>query len=238
MLGVMLRIQFRPCRVHDRARSRSCIAMITANRRQIRQLTYWCDARLPRTSSTLGAPCRFRSKLWARSDVFGTPAGGCSALNRSKGRAWHRCPFGHSRSRIRLCGRDERLFLGRNRQRAWRHGAPLVHLATAWFGAKFPWGTLFINISGSFVIGFFFAISGPNGRFDASTNVKIFVMTGLCGGYTTFSAFSLQTLSLFQQGDWFRGSGYIGASVLLCVVGVWAGYALATAINPASSSGW
>jgi hypothetical protein len=52
------------------------------------------------------------------------------------------------------------------------------------------------------------------------------------------SAFSLQTLSLFQQGDWFRGSGYIGASVLLCVVGVWAGYALATAINPASSSGW
>jgi fluoride exporter len=111
-------------------------------------------------------------------------------------------------------------------------------VATAWFGAKFPWGTLFINISGSFVIGFFFAISGPNGRFDASTNVKIFVMTGLCGGYTTFSAFSLQTLSLFQQGDWFRGSGYIGASVLLCVVGVWAGYALATAINPASSSGW
>jgi len=54
----------------------------------------------------------------------------------------------------------------------------------------------------------------------------------------TFSAFSLQALSLFQQGDWFRGSGYIGASVLLCVVGVWAGYAVATAINPASSSGW
>jgi fluoride exporter len=81
------------------------------------------------------------------------------------------------------------------------------------------------------VIGFFFAISGPNGRFDASTNVKIFVMTGLCGGYTTFSAFSLQTLSLFQQGDWFRAGGYIGASVLLCVAGVWAGYALAMAIN-------
>jgi CrcB protein len=117
-----------------------------------------------------------------------------------------------------------------------RHWCTAV--ATAWFGAKFPWGTLFINISGSFVIGFFFAISGPNGRFDASTNVKIFVMTGLCGGYTTFSAFSLQTLSLFQQGDWFRGSAYIGASVLLCVVGVWAGYALAMAINPASSSGW
>lgn len=57
MLRVMLRIQFRPCRVHER--SRSCIAMITANRRQIRQLTYWCDARLPRTSSILGAPCRF-----------------------------------------------------------------------------------------------------------------------------------------------------------------------------------
>ena len=186
-----------------------------------------------------GCALSILSKLWARSDVFGTPAGGCSALNRSKGRAWHRCPFGHSRSRIRLCGRDERLFLGRNRQRAWRHGAPLVHFdGDGLVRRQVSLGILFINISGSFVIGFFFAISGPNGRFDASTNVKIFVMTGLCGGYTTFSAFSLQTLSLFQQGDWFRGSGYIGASVLLCVVGVWAGYALATAINPASSSGW
>ena len=107
-------------------------------------------------------------------------------------------------------------------------------VATALFGAKFPWGTLFINIIGSFIIGFFFAISGPDGRLDASTNVKLFVMTGICGGYTTFSALSLQTLSLFQQGEWFRGGGYIAASVLFCVVAVWAGYALAMAINLAS----
>jgi fluoride exporter len=102
---------------------------------------------------------------------------------------------------------------------------------TAWFGAAFPWGTLFINIFGSFVIGLFFALTGPEGRFDASLNARLFVMTGLCGGYTTFSAFSLQTLSLFQDGAILRGSGYVAASVALCLLGVWAGYALATALN-------
>jgi fluoride exporter len=102
---------------------------------------------------------------------------------------------------------------------------------TAWFGAAFPWGTLFINIFGSFVIGLFFALTGPEGRFDASLNARLFVMTGLCGGYTTFSAFSLQTLSLFQDGAILRGSGYVAASVVLCLLGVWAGYALATALN-------
>ena len=110
-----------------------------------------------------------------------------------------------------------------------RHWCTLV--ATAWFGATFPWGTLFINILGSFVIGLFFALTGPHGRLDVSLDAKLFVMTGLCGGYTTFSAFSLQTLSLFQDGAWFRGSAYIVASVVLCLIAVWAGYALAMAIN-------
>jgi CrcB protein len=110
-----------------------------------------------------------------------------------------------------------------------RHWCTLV--ATAWFGATFPWGTLFINVLGSFVIGFFFAITGPNGRFDVSLDTRLFVMTGICGGYTTFSAFSLQTLSLLQGGDWLRGGAYIGASVVLCLIAVWAGYALAMAIN-------
>ncbi|MCL2430209.1 MAG: fluoride efflux transporter CrcB [Alphaproteobacteria bacterium] len=103
--------------------------------------------------------------------------------------------------------------------------------ATAWFGASFPWGTLFINIFGSFVIGLFFALTGPEGRFDVSLNARLFVMTGICGGYTTFSAFSLQTLTLFQEGAILRGGGYIVASVVLCLLGVWAGYALATAFN-------
>jgi fluoride exporter len=107
-------------------------------------------------------------------------------------------------------------------------------LGTAWLGAAFPWGTLFINILGSFVIGLFFALTGPEGRFPGvPLDARLFVMTGICGGYTTFSAFSLQTLSLFQDGAWMRGGAYIAASVALCLIGVWAGYLLATAINGA-----
>jgi CrcB protein len=104
-------------------------------------------------------------------------------------------------------------------------------LGTAWFGAAFPWGTLFINILGSFVIGLFFALTGPEGRFDVPLDARLFVMTGICGGYTTFSAFSLQTLTLFQDGAWLRGSAYIVASVVLCLIGVWVGHLLAMAIN-------
>jgi CrcB protein len=59
-------------------------------------------------------------------------------------------------------------------------------IATAWFGAAFPWGTLFINILGSFIIGLFFALTGPQGRLDFPLDARLFVMTGICGGYTTF----------------------------------------------------
>jgi fluoride exporter len=103
-------------------------------------------------------------------------------------------------------------------------------VATEWLGASFPWGTLFINVTGSLIIGFFFALTDPSGRFDVSVNAKLFMMTGLCGGYTTFSAFSLQSLILLREGAWFRGSGYVAASVGLCLLAVWAGYALGAAI--------
>jgi CrcB protein len=99
------------------------------------------------------------------------------------------------------------------------------------FGVTFPWGTLFINVLGSFVIGLFFTLTGVDGRFDASTNVKLFVMVGVCGGYTTFSAFSLQTLALMLEGQWLRGGAYIAASVALCLIAVWGGHALATIFN-------
>jgi fluoride exporter len=115
-----------------------------------------------------------------------------------------------------------------------RHWCTMV--ATEWFGTRFPWGTLGINILGSFVIGLFFALTGPEGRFDETPlNARLFVMTGICGGYTTFSAFSLQTLTLFQDGAWGRGGAYILASVVLCLVAVWAGYALAVLINKAAT---
>jgi CrcB protein len=109
-----------------------------------------------------------------------------------------------------------------------RHWCTVV--SVEWLGAAFPWGTLFINVFGSFIIGFFFAIAGPDAQFEAPANARLFVMTGLCGGYTTFSAFSLQSLALFQSGAWLRGGGYIALSVVLCLIAVAAGYAIARAV--------
>jgi fluoride exporter len=99
------------------------------------------------------------------------------------------------------------------------------------FGETFPWGTLIINITGSFVIGFFAALTGPDGRLFASSTVRQFVMIGICGGYTTFSAFSLQTLNLANDGEWARAGANIGLSVLLCLIAVWTGVVLANLIN-------
>jgi CrcB protein len=98
-------------------------------------------------------------------------------------------------------------------------------------GETFPWGTLLINVSGSFVIGLFAALTGPDGRVLVGASGRQFVMVGLCGGFTTFSAFSLQTLNLMNDGEWFRAGGNIVLSVALCLIAVWVGYLLATTIN-------
>lgn len=105
------------------------------------------------------------------------------------------------------------------------------NLALSWFGPGFPWGTLIINILGSFVIGFFGALTGPDGRLLVPGDARQFVLVGLCGGYTTFSSFSLQTLTLAQEGDFLRAGLNVGASVVLCLLSVWLGYAAAAAIN-------
>src|SRR4051812_1727553 len=76
-------------------------------------------------------------------------------------------------------------------------------------GETFPFGTLFVNIVGSFIIGFFAALTGPDGRLMASPDSRQFVMAGLCGGYTTFSSFSFQTLNLMQDGEWLRAGGNV-----------------------------
>ena len=94
-------------------------------------------------------------------------------------------------------------------------------------GPTFPWGTLAINVIGSFVIGLFYALTGPGGRFDVSSDARIFVMVGLCGGFTTFSSFSLQTLMLMQDGHMLRAGAYILGSVALCLCFVWLGSLLA-----------
>src|ERR1700739_309163 len=82
------------------------------------------------------------------------------------------------------------------------------------FGETFPWGTLNINITGSFVIGFFGTLTAPDGRLMVSGTTRQFVMVGLCGGYTTFSSFSLQTLNLMRGGEWAPAAGNILGSVV------------------------
>jgi CrcB protein len=98
-------------------------------------------------------------------------------------------------------------------------------------GETFPWGTLIINVTGSFLIGIFATLTGPDGRFFVESTARQFVMIGICGGYTTFSSFSLQTLNLMQDGEWLYATAYILSSVALCLIAVWLGYAMAVAIN-------
>jgi fluoride exporter len=110
--------------------------------------------------------------------------------------------------------------------RYWCSGFAARH-----FGETFPWGTLIVNIAGSFVIGFFATLTGPDGRLVASTEARLFVMVGICGGYTTFSAFSLQTLDLMREGEMLRASGNIVLSLVLCLVAVWLGHVGAASLN-------
>ena len=100
------------------------------------------------------------------------------------------------------------------------------------FGETFPWGTLIINVTGSFAIGFFNTLTGPDGRWFVSSQGRLFFMTGICGGYTTFSAFSLQTLDLIRRGDAAGAGCNVVGSVSLCLIAVWLGYLAATALNP------
>ncbi len=99
------------------------------------------------------------------------------------------------------------------------------------FGETFPWGTLLVNVSGSFVIGLFAALTGPDGRWLAPASFRQFFMLGICGGYTTFSSFSLQTLSLVEDGEWFKAGANAALSLVLCLVGVWLGHVLAMSLN-------
>ena len=102
--------------------------------------------------------------------------------------------------------------------RFWLNG-----LVTTRTGEGFPWGTLLINVLGSFAIGIFATLPATQ------DTAKKFLMAGICGGFTTFSAFSLQTLELTQRGEWLRAGGNILGSVVFCLVAVWLGWMLGTA---------
>jgi len=105
--------------------------------------------------------------------------------------------------------------------RFWLTGA-----MTALTGPRFPWGTLLINVAGSFVIGLVASVTLTPARISMHPDIRIFLMTGVCGGFTTFSAFSLQTLDLLQTGDAVPAFGYAIGSVVLCVVGTYCGWLL------------
>lgn len=110
----------------------------------------------------------------------------------------------------------------------------LSNFITVRMDSPFPWGTFWVNVSGCLAIGFFATISGPSWRNFSSNEGRLFFMTGICGGFTTFSAFSLQTLNLLRLGDWPRAAAYIVASVLVCLFSVWLGHLVATHFNQAS----
>ncbi len=108
-------------------------------------------------------------------------------------------------------------------------------IARVW-GETFPWGTIIVNITGCFVIGLFFTATGSEGRLLVPPIWRQFFMIGICGGYTTFSSFSLQTLNLANDGEWLRAGANVLLSVALCLVAVWVGHVLALQINSMKGS--
>jgi CrcB protein len=107
----------------------------------------------------------------------------------------------------------------------------LVSLVALPISGQLPWGTIIVNITGSFIIGFFGTLTLAHGRYPVSEDVRLFVMIGICGGYTTFSSFSLQTLDLLRSGALTRAAINVLLSVLLCILAVAAGHAIAAYFN-------
>jgi CrcB protein len=83
------------------------------------------------------------------------------------------------------------------------------------FGADFPWGTLIINVTGSFLIGVFVGLFAT--KWGTSPALRIFLTVGICGGYTTFSTFSLDAFYLIERGESWLSAAYTVSSVLLSV---------------------
>jgi CrcB protein len=116
--------------------------------------------------------------------------------------------------------------------RFWASGFVERHL-----GGTFPYGTLVVNVTGSFLVGFFATLTAPEGRWLVAPGARTFFMVGICGGYTTFSAFSLQTLNLARGGEWLQAGANAVLSVALCLVAVWLGHLLAMGLNPTKGNG-
>lgn len=114
------------------------------------------------------------------------------------------------------------VFLGGGLGAMVRHGLNLASVRA--FGTHFPYATFFINISGSLIMGLvagYFAFKG-----DASQHWRLFITTGILGGYTTFSTFSLDAALLYERGELGLAAFYVVGSVVLAIAGLFAGMAL------------
>ena len=107
----------------------------------------------------------------------------------------------------------------------------LISVLTSAATHELPWSTIAINVAGSFVIGFFGTLTLASGRLPVSENTRLLVMVGLCGGFTTFSSFSLQTFDLLRNGYIIRAAINILGSVVLCVSAVALGHTIAAHFN-------
>ena len=117
-------------------------------------------------------------------------------------------------------------------------GGAIGSLGRFWLGLwlapmsqSLPVGTILINVVGSFVIGFFGTLTLSYGRHPAPELLRLLVMVGFCGGFTTFSSFSLQTLDLLRAGAPGRAAANVAVSVVLCLGGVTAGHLLGAKLN-------
>ena len=97
-------------------------------------------------------------------------------------------------------------------------------------GEGFPLGTLLVNVTGCLAIGFFSGLTDPQSGFSVHPSARQFFTVGLCGGFTTFSAFSLQTLHLARSGAWLSAGFNVTFSVVACLFAVWVGHVIATAL--------
>ena len=103
--------------------------------------------------------------------------------------------------------------------------------ALRWLGSGFPWGTLFVNVAGSFAIGLLASLMTADGRPLLGTDARPLLLIGVLGGFTTFSSFSLETLNLARSGALGAALLNTAGSVALCLAGVWLGFAAAALIN-------
>ena len=108
---------------------------------------------------------------------------------------------------------------------------PLSRVSGKSLSVTFPWGTLTVNVMGSLLIGVIAALVTTEGKSMMSPTLRQFLMLGVLGGFTTFSSFSLQTLELLRDGEWFMASANILLSVGVCLIAVWIGFTLASTLN-------